>query len=564
MFSRDTGSHFDWPTVLRTLGIYDTYFLLLIVNKLTPGNERVKKFFFSLQVGDTVTEQPSAENIGDIQKFLELETVEEEEADKDKTEDRTEDKDKRLREGSLEDPGSKFRIPRSPQFKKRLQNKEIVSIKGIETVKERKGVKKVKKTSFEEQLIEADKVERKKEVKRTKNKSSLKDFMITKKYAKLNVDKQGTEKMKPKLVKPATVVGKPTPVKKPETVVSSKPESSKSLGKLLCKPTSESNPTLEPKPVGELKPPEKTKTKVEYKPPLESRTPVFSKPEEKVSTELKLLAESKPVKSNPRLLADPRLKNRELKPRKPEKDGAKPGSAPTAANAVPKLLPSSSFPPPSVKPVQKPILEKHLSLPPNVHPLIEGKKPVQQRPVSRPSSSRPPASDKKPPPALQAVEFAHTEIDLERIVREPGKLGVGKHLKPVSSTGVLGITQLPRQEGPTTPAVQTALDNLPSTESLKQVLSGVQPALAGTGGPEPGAGTEQRPRDPRLHSSKQLPHKLQTKPPAPPALAQPPALTKPAVADKLQRYHLYSLNIFFGHNLRLNKMLLVICTELKY
>lgn len=112
---------------------------------------------------------------------------------------------------------TKYKIPKSPEFKKRFQNKEIVKIvrgtdshKGhdkAETAKKKTPpVAKPAAPSFEQQLHEAElldmraKMEKKR---KWKNKSSTRDYMITKKYAKI-VDPAGGGKATTSLPLPSS------------------------------------------------------------------------------------------------------------------------------------------------------------------------------------------------------------------------------------------------------------------------------------------------------------------------------------------------------------------------
>ncbi len=99
----------------------------------------------------------------------------------------------------------KYKIPKTPEFKKRFQNKEIVKIvKGTDSHHHSKHGEKIRigggsaakakpaPPSFEDQLHEAELIDIRRissalgEKKRKwKNKSSTRDYMITKKYAKI-------------------------------------------------------------------------------------------------------------------------------------------------------------------------------------------------------------------------------------------------------------------------------------------------------------------------------------------------------------------------------------------
>ena len=128
-------------------------------------------------------DQPS-EDIDEIQRFLERSQVDQPEVLFSST------------GGVVKDeppPPVKYKIPKSPEFKKRFQNKEIVKIvKGTDSHKnyEKIQVKKVKPVapSFEDQLHEAELVDMRTTIEKKrkwKNKSSTRDYMITKKYAKI-------------------------------------------------------------------------------------------------------------------------------------------------------------------------------------------------------------------------------------------------------------------------------------------------------------------------------------------------------------------------------------------
>jgi hypothetical protein len=126
-------------------------------------------------------EQPS-EDIDEIQKFLERSQV---------------DQQPSATVGDIqEEPPAplRYKIPKSPEFKKRFLNKEIVKIvKGTDSHKSQEKVQQVKKArpaapSFEEQLHEAELIDMRttmEKKRKWKNKSSTRDYMITKKYAKI-------------------------------------------------------------------------------------------------------------------------------------------------------------------------------------------------------------------------------------------------------------------------------------------------------------------------------------------------------------------------------------------
>jgi len=142
-------------------------------------------------VDNLVEDQPS-EDIDEIQRFLELSQA-----------DDRPDESRHIQSGSAAKgqlpPSVKFKIPKSPEFKKRFQDKEIVKIvKGTDSHKnyEKVRVKKLKPVppSFEQQLHEAELIDLRttmEKKRKWKNKSSTRDYMITKKYAKIvGVDKR--------------------------------------------------------------------------------------------------------------------------------------------------------------------------------------------------------------------------------------------------------------------------------------------------------------------------------------------------------------------------------------
>jgi hypothetical protein len=139
-----------------------------------------------------VEDQPS-EDIDEIQKFLERSQA-----------DQPDESPTLLADTVLkvEPPPAKYKIPKSPEFKKRFQNKEIVKIvKGSDSHKnyEKIGVKKMKPVapSFEDQLHEAELIDIRttmEKKRKWKNKSSTRDYMITKKYAKnISQDRRAEE-----------------------------------------------------------------------------------------------------------------------------------------------------------------------------------------------------------------------------------------------------------------------------------------------------------------------------------------------------------------------------------
>ena len=86
-----------------------------------------------------------------------------------------------------------FRIPRSPEFKKRLADKEAVSVKGIESLDARRLSKKAKQISFEEQLKIADKLEKPAKETRARKKSKDGD---ERKIIKPDSSKKSIKKLK--------------------------------------------------------------------------------------------------------------------------------------------------------------------------------------------------------------------------------------------------------------------------------------------------------------------------------------------------------------------------------
>lgn len=428
-----------------------------------------------------LTEQPSSENIGDIQKFLELSNLEVH-----PNPEPVPTIKEVTRETTSGSGDSRFRIPRSPQFKKRLLDKEIVSIKGMDPARK---IKKVKKISFEEQLTKADMADKpeKKDGRRSKNKSSMKDFMITKKYAKLNLEIQGIVKSKSKQKIVTSEKGKhelssqdklssnksrmetkvlsgsknTNPeisqlklVQKPETVVGTN-----AVKPAVHKPVHKPEPTVQ-KPVHK---PEPAVQKPVHKPePVVHKS--IHKPEPvKVSNSKKAVSDQQPLKPEGNMSIKPDVKTTEAL-----------SNLNFVANPI-KSTPSGQVKkrpiPPFIENPRKLALPRRSS--------VESKK-------SLPKPPRKPVDDISLKPETRTSDLKPTEIDLERIVREPGRLW-SKHLRQSSK---------PTDESK--PSLNP-LDSLPSTESLKLVLSGVAP---GPGVPK----EEERPRDPRLHSSKLINH----------------------------------------------------------
>ncbi len=150
-----------------------------------------------------VDDQPS-EDIDEIQRFLEGSQPFDDHQREQQPPAGTKDEIKTETSSSSE---VKYKIPKTPEFKKRFQNKEIVKIvKGTDSHHHGKhGGEKIRvggggsaakakpaPPSFEDQLHEAELIDIRRissalgEKKRKwKNKSSTRDYMITKKYAKI-------------------------------------------------------------------------------------------------------------------------------------------------------------------------------------------------------------------------------------------------------------------------------------------------------------------------------------------------------------------------------------------
>ena len=427
-----------------------------------------------------LTEQPSSENIGDIQKFLELSNLEVHPNPepvptiKEVTHETT---------SGLAD--SRFRIPRSPQFKKRLLDKEIVSIQGMDPARK---IKKVKKISFEEQLTKADMADKpeKKDGRRSKNKSSMKDFMITKKYAKLNLEIQGAKKIKTKQKIGTAETGKHE--------LSSQDKLSSDKSRMEAKVLSGSkNKNPEISPLKLVQKPETVVRSNVVKPavhkPVPKPEPVVQKsihkPEPvKVSSAKKDVSDQKPLRPEENMSIKPDVKTTEAL-----------SNLNCVANPM-KFTPSGTV---KKRPIP-PLIENPRKLALPRRSSVESKKILPKLP-------RKPSDDISLKPETRTSDLKPTEIDLERIVREPGRLW-SKHLR--------------QSNKPTDESKQSLnpLDSLPSTESLKLVLSGVAPG--------PGVSKEEeRPRDPRLHSSKLINH---TKP----SISIPPSVSIPVSAPPSQ------------------------------
>jgi len=150
-----------------------------------------------------VDDQPS-EDIDEIQRFLEgSQPFDDHQREQPAAPAGTKDEIKTETSSSSE---VKYKIPKTPEFKKRFQNKEIVKIvKGTDSHHHSKHGEKIRvggggaaakakpaPPSFEDQLHEAELIDIRRnssalgEKKRKwKNKSSTRDYMITKKYAKI-------------------------------------------------------------------------------------------------------------------------------------------------------------------------------------------------------------------------------------------------------------------------------------------------------------------------------------------------------------------------------------------
>jgi hypothetical protein len=155
-----------------------------------------------------VDDQPS-EDIDEIQRFLEGSQPFDDHSREQPVPAGTKDDIKTVvPESSSSSSEVKYKIPKTPEFKKRFQNKEIVKIvKGTDSHhhnKQHGGGEKIRvgggaaakakpaPPSFEDQLHEAELIDIRRissalgEKKRKwKNKSSTRDYMITKKYAKI-------------------------------------------------------------------------------------------------------------------------------------------------------------------------------------------------------------------------------------------------------------------------------------------------------------------------------------------------------------------------------------------
>ena len=366
---------------------------------------------------------------------------------------------------------ARFRIPRSPQFKKRLLDKEIVSIKGMEQPREKK-VKRAKKISFEEQLTKADmadRTEKKKEGRRSKNKSSMNDFMITKKYAKLNLESSSSEQKRKKNKLEAGEKVKPGPQAKSILRNQQKLQSEilpiklvlklgTVVGSAVVQPPLHKSETV----VGSAT----LQTSVHKSETILGSVSVQT--DVRKSETVKMSITKKPVsdqKQNKPEILPSNLKtdpNPEFRP----KDS---GSHPISDVKSIKLIPVSSSQ--VMKKPIPPLAENLRKLATIRRPSIEVKQTVRKSSLENPTK-----------PQSRTIDLLPTEIDLERIVREPGRIW-SKHLRqPCKPSEESKLTLNP-------------LDSLPSTESLKLVLSGINPVQVSVK-------EDERPRDPRLHSSK--------------------------------------------------------------
>jgi hypothetical protein len=200
----DAGAAEDIHTIEQFLG--QPLVIAAVSEERTVEEEPVVTVLDQLVIVD---DQPS-EDIDEIQRFLEgsqpfddhhREGSQQAPAD-------TKDEIKTLvPESSSSSSEVKYKIPKTPEFKKRFQNKEIVKIvKGTDSHHHGKhgGGEKIRvgggaaakakpaPPSFEDQLHEAELIDIRRissalgEKKRKwKNKSSTRDYMITKKYAKI-------------------------------------------------------------------------------------------------------------------------------------------------------------------------------------------------------------------------------------------------------------------------------------------------------------------------------------------------------------------------------------------
>jgi hypothetical protein len=305
----------------------------------------------------------------------------------------------------------------------------------------------------------------------------MKDFMITKKYAKLNLEIQGTEKSKTKQKIGTSEKGKH------EQSSQEKLSSDKSrMETKLLSGSKNKNPEISP-----LKLVQKPETVVGsnvVKPavhkPVPKPEPVVQKsihkPEPvKVSSSKKDVSDQQPLRPEVNMSIKPDVKTTEVL-----------SNLNCVANPM-KFTPSGTV---KKRPIP-PLIENPRKLALPRRSSVESKKILPKPP-------RKSSDDISLKPETRTSDLKPTEIDLERIVREPGRLW-SKHLRQSSK---------PTDESK--PSLNP-LDSLPSTESLKLVLSGVAP----------GSGVskeEERPRDPRLHSSKLINH---TKP----SISIPPSVS---------------------------------------
>ncbi len=207
LINADAGAAEDIHTIEQFLG------QPLVIAAVSQEREEPVMMVTSLEDDQLVIvdDQPS-EDIDEIQRFLEgsqpFDDHHREGSQMDQQQSPADTKDeikKVVPESSSSSSEVKYKIPKTPEFKKRFQNKEIVKIvKGTDSHHHSKQGEKTRvgggakakakpaPPSFEDQLHEAELIDIRRissalgEKKRKwKNKSSTRDYMITKKYAKI-------------------------------------------------------------------------------------------------------------------------------------------------------------------------------------------------------------------------------------------------------------------------------------------------------------------------------------------------------------------------------------------
>jgi len=469
-------------------------------------------------------EQQQSENIGDIAKFLEMDNPDSDLED--------EEEDFRGFSVPVQQPvekkdGGKFKIPRSPSFKRRLADKQIVSIKGLDLVPRKtkaktttgeEGSKKKKaKISFEEQLKQADTTERvaKKESgsssKKSKKGKGLKDFMITKKYAKLKPtvkvveNKAATNSRKDDISKPHE--NREIKVKQQQQQIKTGSSNVKTVSPVTkSKPSGEGESSKTKRPISGsdgLKPSKSSTTMIATPSKQHVKTPSKAKPDPKPQPAaivrsnaasndgiefIKLSKPDRPIAQTSGSKSTPakHVKSRDPRLSQPSQDLTKAQSVLPQQHSVPSG-PIRRLPGPSPDKIRPNTASRSARPDKNsggFRPLIEGKRAVMPPPIRKSVSAPTKKLSQDTVLAPAVVKTAVTElpeIDFERIIREPGRPVGLKHIRPSRS------------------AEKPSLGSITTQNNLKQVLSSVSPPTAAER-----EETDPRPRDPRLHHSSKL------------------------------------------------------------